>query len=127
MPDQRIEADWPFPHRLPLGAAWSGACTAGEQSTRCGEPELKACNVGYAHGCHKLPGNRSADAVRFALGDERDGLIRIRFACEREYLPVAHGELVYEMASRQWPAPHSDACLQQMAECYLQTQLARRK
>lgn len=126
MPDQRIAADWPFPHRLPLGGAWNGTCTAARQTSPPAERDLKACNVGYARDCAILPPNRQADAVRFAIGEERDGLLHIRFAYEREYLPAGHGELLYQIASREWQSSHLDACLQKMADCYVESQLARR-
>lgn len=127
MPDQRLAGDWPFPQRLPLGAGWSGTCTASQPELRPAEHELKtSCNIGYASTCARLPKEREADAVRFALGEERDGLLRIRFAYERECLPAGHGELVYETAAHRWHTLHSNACLLRMAECYIETQMARR-
>jgi hypothetical protein len=126
MPDQQLEADWPFPQRLPLGAAWSGSCTAAQDATKPSVQELKSCNLGYARSCDKLPAERHADAVRFSLGEERGGLVRIRFAFEREYLPAGSGELVYEVASGGWQTEQSNPCLQRMAECYLSSQRKRR-
>jgi hypothetical protein len=126
MPDQRVEADWPFPQRLPLGAAWSGVCGAASHDTRPTDQELKSCNLGYARGCDRLPLERPADAVRFSLGEEREGLVRIRFAFEREYLPAGSGELVYEVASDRVQTEHANAYLLRMAECYVQSQLLRR-
>ena len=82
--------------------------------------------MGYAKACARLPAERHADAVRFAPGDERDGLVQIRFACEREHLPVAYGELLYEIATGTWLASHSDPCLQRMAECYVEVRFPRR-
>jgi hypothetical protein len=129
MPDQRLDGDWPFPHRLSLGAGWRGSCTAiAGDEIRPNDHELRtACNMGYAKGCARLPEGRTADAVRFAPGEERDGFVRIRYACERDYLPVTHGELVHDSATGRWPSPHANACLQRMAECYLETQMARRR
>lgn len=128
MPDQRLDGDWPFPQRLPLGAGWQGVCTAAANGeVRPSEEELKtACNLGYAKGCARLPQEREADAVRFAKGDEHDGLVHIRFCYEREYLPAGHGELIYESATRQWQAANSNPCLVRMAECYIEAQMARR-
>ena len=127
MPAQRLDGDWPFPQRLPLGAGWSGTCSAAHPNVRPSEEELKTgCNVGYAHGCQRLPQERHADAVRFSKGDEHDGLVHIRFAYERGYLPAGHGELIYETATQRWQTSHHDACLQRMAECYLESQVARR-
>lgn len=128
MPEQRLESDWPFPQRLPLGAGWSGVCAApGQNGARPSDDALKsACNIGYAKSCSRLPKDRYADAVRFALGEERDGLLHVRFSCERAYLPAGHGELLYEKVTATWPKKHDDACVQRMAECYVQAQLARR-
>jgi hypothetical protein len=128
MPEQRLEGDWPFPQRLPLGAGWTGTCTAGSQSdVRPSAEELKTCcNIGYARSCARLPADRNADAVRFAIGDERGGLVNIRFASERDYLPVAYGELTYNIARKAWTTSHTDSCLQRMAECYVEIQVARR-
>ncbi len=127
MPDRRLDGDWPFPQRLPLGAGWSGTCTASQGQERPSDDELKtACNMGYAKGCARLPQDRSADAVRFAKGDEHDGLVHIRFAYERDYLPAGHGELIYETATSHWQTAHDNACLLRMAECYIESQMARR-
>jgi hypothetical protein len=127
MPDQRLEGDWPFPQRLPLGAGWSGTCTAHDGCVRPTDEELKsACNLGYAKRCGRLPANRDADAVRFAMGEEREGKLVVRYACEREHLPVTHGELVYDLTAATWVTRHVNACLQRMAKCYIEVQTERR-
>jgi hypothetical protein len=129
MPEKEFISDWPFPQRLPLGAGWAGTCTApGHKGVRPTDEELRSgCNVGYARACSRLPGGRHADAVRFALGEERDGVLRVLFACEREYLPAGHGELSYDAASGAWLQSHQDPRVQRMAECYVQAQRARRR
>jgi hypothetical protein len=128
MPEERFDSSWPFPQRLPLGAGWSGRCTApGHDGARPTDEELTSgCNLGYARTCTRLPAERHADAVRFALGEERDGLLHVLFVCEREHLPAAHGELLYDRRNRTWLKGHPDACIQRMAECYVQAQLERR-
>jgi hypothetical protein len=128
MPEQRFESDLPFPQRLPLGAGWTGTCTApGHQGARPSDEELKSgCNLGYAKACSRLPAERYADAVRFVLGEERDGIMRVLFACERSYLPAGHGELLYEKATARWIQTHDDARVQRMAECYVEAQMKRR-
>ena len=128
MPDQRLEGDWPFPQRLPLGAGWTGTCAAiANSEVRPNEHELKtACNMGYAKGCSRLPQDRQADAVRFAKGDGHDGLIHIRFSYERDYLPVAHGEVIYDTTTRRLQTAVANPCLLRMAECYIEAQIARR-
>ncbi len=128
MPEQRFDFDWLFPQRLPLGAGWTGTCTApGHEGSRPGEEELRsACNIGYAKACSRLPADRSADAVRFAIGEKSDGIVRVLFACERAFLPAGHGVLLYEKANGRWIQRHENACVQRMAECYLQAQMERR-
>lgn len=127
MPEQRLEGDWPFPQRLPLGAGWSGTCSAMAGDLRPTEQELTTgCNLGYARQCSHLPKQRQADAVRFSKGDEHDGLVHIRFAYELDYLPAGHGELIYQPATRRWQTMHDSACLVRMAECYIEAQMARR-
>jgi hypothetical protein len=122
MPEQRFESDWPFPQRLPLGAGWAGTCTApGHEGARPSAEELRsACNLGYAKSCNRLPAERHADAVRFTLGEERDGILRVIFVCERDYLPAGHGQMLYQIATESWLQAHDDPRLQRMAECYLQ-------
>jgi len=82
--------------------------------------------MGYAKACSRLPVERSADAVRFVLGEERDGILHVLFVCERAYLPAGHGELLYDKASRTWLQHHDNPCVQRMAECYVEAQMERR-
>ena len=128
MPEQRFDSDWPFPQRLPLGAGWTGTCTApGHEGARPSDEELRSgCNLGYAKSCSRLPADRHADAVRFVMGEERDGILRVLFVCERDYLPAGHGELLYKTANASWLHSHPDRRVQRMAECYVRTQRPRR-
>jgi hypothetical protein len=128
MPEERFASDWPFPQRLPLGAGWTGTCTAtGHEGERPSEEELRSgCNLGYAKTCSKLPAERHADAVRFALGEGRGGVLRLLFVCERDHLPAGHGELLYKSNSGSWFQAHDDPRVQRMAECYVQVQRERR-
>jgi len=128
MPEKRLAADWPFPQRLPLGTGWAGTCTApGHEGVDPSKDELQSgCNLGYARKCGRLPAERHADAVRFALGEEHNGILRVQFACERDYLPAGHGELLYDTAIGSWLRAHDDPRLQRMAECYVQARQKRR-
>ncbi len=81
---------------------------------------------GLCEDLQRLPAERQADAVRFCLGEEQDGVLHVLFVCERAYLPAGHGELLYEKGSGAWLLKHEDACVQRMAECYVQAQMARR-
>jgi len=88
MPEQRFDADC-VPRRLPLVRDGQALALRPDTRSASWEEELKSsCNLGYAKACSRLPAERHADAVRFALGEERDGILRVRFVCERAYLPA---------------------------------------
>ena len=132
MPLEKLEnGAWPHPARLPLGCGWSGCCTApGHDGEVPSAQELQECNLGYALGCRRLPKERAWDAVRFfvmgsaGLGFESSS-VQFRYVCERDYLPVEHGTVEFEMKSKQWVRSHADARVQRMAECCLQSYLAK--
>lgn len=138
MPVEKLEnGTWPHPSRLPLGAGWSGHCTApGHQGEAPSPEELhRFCNLGYADRCPRLPQGRVSDAVRFAVTGARnpgdkDGaqsLIQLRYVCERAHLPVDNGFLIFNSVARQWQEAHSDHRIQRMAECFLQSYVEKMK
>ncbi|HLY99005.1 MAG TPA: hypothetical protein VKT33_08060 [Candidatus Angelobacter sp.] len=122
---------WAFPRRLPLGAGFCGTCTAGPEPVVPADAELKdLCNLGYASQCPRIPANRSADAVRFAIareagGKEAGGKTVVHYACELAHAPAEHGHLEYDRASRKWMVTHANACIQRQAECCLAGYLER--
>ncbi len=129
LPQQRIEnSPWPHPVRLPLGAAWSGYCTApGHEGETPGDEDLRnGCNLGYARNCSRLPEIRSTDAVRFSVARDRDLKLSVQFVCELAHGPVAHGMLEFDSSTGEWRSAHSDPCIQRMAECYVESYLQRR-
>ncbi len=82
------------------------------------------CNLGYARGrCARFPENGGADAVRFSLAGDRAGVLSLRFAVERDHLPLAHGTLVFS-GGRVTPEPAP--LLRSQAEAYLESYLRRR-
>src|SRR4029077_16205135 len=107
MPLEKLEnGAWPHPARLPLGCGWSGCCTApGHEGEVPSAEQLQECNLGYALGCGRLPKQRAWDAVRFfvmgsgGLGVESSS-VQFRYVCERDYLPVEHGTVEFEMKSK---------------------------
>jgi hypothetical protein len=119
---------WLHPSRLPLGTGWLGCCGApgheGEQPT---EQEVSQfCNLGYAANCGRMPKEKKHDAVRFSVAKESGPQLSLWFVCEAAHLPVEHGRLEYNSALRQWISAHSNPLIQKMAECYVQTYLARK-
>jgi hypothetical protein len=81
------------------------------------------------------------DAVRFAVaaparadtpGNPTTHLaqaghrIRLRFVCERNHRPVAHGDLEFDLDKSTWLRRHDDHRVQKMAECFLQSYLNKK-
>lgn len=145
MPVERLETGaWPHPARLPLGCGWSGHCTApGHQGEVPSEDILQAfCNLGYASSCSWAPQDRAWDAVRFAVSAPCDSAgeggeknlknrapaqtVRLHYVCERSHLPVAHGELEFDLSQAAWLRGHADARVQKMAQCFLESHLQKR-
>jgi hypothetical protein len=117
----------PHPARLPLGAAWRGACSApGHERAVPDNQELEACNLGYAKACPRLPVERNCDAVRFAVTNDSGGRISVQFVFEAEYRPTGHGVLEYDAVLKDWVLPHAEVRIQRLAECFLQVYLERR-
>lgn len=91
------------------------------------ERELREfCNIGYARECQKIPAERRSDAVRFAVAKDGGAHILLHYSSERDHAPVEHGLLQYDCATRAWPVPHPDACIQRQAECYVSLYLERK-
>lgn len=53
--------------------------------------------------------------------------VQVRYVCERDHRPVEHGRLEFDVIESKWPHPHSDARVQKMAECFLQSYLDRKR
>jgi hypothetical protein len=111
-------AGLPHPERLPLGAAYNGHCTAA--GVACTPEMLHDCNVGYAD-CEHLPADRTAEAVRFSMRRDAQGLLAIQYLCEAGHAPVSYGVLVFDPASAQWRERHADSRIHRMAECCVES------
>lgn len=137
MPIARLESgNWLHPSRLPLGCGWLGHCTApghaGESPSQ--ETVESCCNLGYARNCGWAPADRAWDAVRFSVltPEERNPAnparsLRLLYVCERDHRPVEHGELLIELATASWKRGHSDARIQKMAECFVDSYLKKKQ
>lgn len=127
MPTRKSEnAMWIHPSRLPLGAGWDGDCTAhGIAATIPAGDQLAHCNLGYASDCPRLPKERKWDAVRFAVASEHESRVCLAYVCERNHLPSEHGRLEYNLLLSRWLSSHTDPRIQKMAECFLDSWLAK--
>jgi hypothetical protein len=122
-----LTVGWAFPSRLPLGAGFRGTCrAAGEAEVAPDDNALRDfCNVGYACGCPRVPVDRRADSIRFAVAVDDGERIVLHYVYDRDHLPVEHGQLKYDCAQRLWLSRVADACLERQAECYLAIYLER--
>jgi len=130
MPVERMDSSlWPHAARLPLGAGWSGLCTAqSAEGWIPSEQNLREyCNLGYARDCGRLPKERAADALRFGVVYDRQGEIAVQYVMEIACRPSAHGRLLYNVSSNSWVREHDDSRIQRMAGCYLEAYLLRRQ
>jgi hypothetical protein len=61
---------------------------------RHGTAEAWFCNFGYARGrCAEFPDSSTADAVRFSVAGNADGIVKIVWILEKDHAPVEHGFL----------------------------------
>jgi hypothetical protein len=113
---------------VPLGDTWSGECraaTEGEWHPDAGTLQ-RLCNFGYAREtCGRVPED-GADAVRYSVSDDRDGMIRIYWVMEKNHLPFAHGPLEYAHDGACSGTMHPDACIAQQAQAYISSYLRRK-
>jgi hypothetical protein len=101
MPVAHLDQDlWILPPRLPLNDAHRGLCHATSEPFEPPErSQRELCNCGYARGrCETFPTETVADAVRFSITGERDGIVHLVFIMERDYAPSEHGLLDYSIA-----------------------------
>jgi hypothetical protein len=126
-PTEKVSLGWAFPARLPLGAGFTGTCRAREQEvTPTGEELLEFCNMGYGAGCTRIPAERCADGVRFAVARDESSRIVMHYVSERHCEPVEYGRLEYDCIHKSWAATLRDACMQRQAECFMAVYLERR-
>lgn len=132
IPAAILEGDlFPQRQRLPLGEGFRGSCCAGAECYEPSVDELRTlCNLGYprqyAERCPRCPLERDWDAVRLGCTRDEETRLVISFACERDFLPVESGELIYEIPAASWTSRHADVRVQSKAEAFVQAYLARR-
>ena len=105
--------------RVPLGAMFEGTC----DNQGAGEPRL--CNFGYARGlCAEFPGASTADAVRFSVLGNADGIVKIVWILEKEHAPLEHGFLEYTKSSATFIA-EPEGVLAVQARVFVENYLSR--
>ncbi|MDQ2899948.1 MAG: hypothetical protein M3Y07_09130 [Acidobacteriota bacterium] len=122
------ERRWPGPPRLPLGDPYAGVCRARAEPHAPGESAMRdLCNQGYARGaCAEFPERSGPDAVRFNIGRDSGGVVRIAFIVESDHLPYGHGAFEYSRESGQVSPAPAEETLRKQAEAYLESYLRRK-
>jgi hypothetical protein len=113
----------------PLGDVWAGICRARPEGEWLPDAATtqQLCNFGYAREkCPRFPGD-GADAVRFSISKDQDGVIGIYWVVEKDHLPFAHGPLEYSHAAAGFILPHADARVGQQAQAYISSYLRRKE
>ncbi len=106
--------------RAPLGAMFEGDC---DGAWTVGEPRL--CNFGYARGlCAEFPDGSGADAVRFSVSGNADGIVKIVWILEKDHAPVEHGFLEYTKSSGVFVA-EAEGALGVQARVFVENYLRR--
>jgi hypothetical protein len=87
------------PEAAPLGDFYNGECEADPGLAIPIDKLRRCCNTGYARGTCSRAGLSHADAARFLIKADRDGVIQIAWSSERDHHPVAVGTLEITPAS----------------------------
>jgi len=112
---------WAKPPRLPLGDPCRGTCRArAEESAVPDDATLRDfCNLGYARDrCSRFPADGEADAIRFSVSGETNGVVSLIYIFEKQWSPAKHGSLEY-------PLEAHDALTRQ-AQVFAESYLSRR-
>jgi hypothetical protein len=106
-----------------------GLCGAGPKLVQPSEEDVReSCNMGYAFACSRLPQDRAADAVRFAVIKDAGGAsITLCFVCEIGHRPAQCGTLEWDVVQRAWITSSGNTRILRMAECFLETYVATKR
>jgi hypothetical protein len=63
--------------------------------------------------------------VHFCVGGDQEGVVQVCWVVVKDHAHANHGTLEFAR-SVGWRTQHSEPALQRMAECYLETYLAKR-
>lgn len=82
---------------------YGGTCAADRSTSIPADTLRDCCNFGYARGVCERAGQSNADAFRFAIKANRDGLVEVAWSSERNHHPVAVGMLTVNSAAPDEP------------------------
>jgi hypothetical protein len=126
--DRFDDKTWRKHPRLPLGDPYTGLCQV--DPMRDWAPDAATlrdcCNLGNARKkCSRFPEDAVADAVRFSVTGDENGVVRIFFVRERGQEPVEHGTLDYSTQSGEFLGGGSSR-LEAQARAYLVSYFRRK-
>lgn len=92
---------------------------------RGGAGNARFCNFGYARRlCPEFPDGSIADAVRFSVSGNADGIVKIVWILEKDHAPVEHGLLEYTKSTGAFVAEPA-AVLGVQARIFVENYLRR--
>jgi hypothetical protein len=123
------ESAWRKHPRLPLGDPYTGVCRVHPlREWLPGQEALRdCCNVGYArHRCPHFPRGAGADAFRFSVTGDADGVVQVFYVAERDRCPVEQGALEFSVEAGQFRGGDTGETLQKQARAYVESYLRRK-
>jgi hypothetical protein len=127
--DRFDDKTWRKHPRLPLGDPYTGLCLVDPMRGWApdGATLRDCCNLGYARKkCSRFPDQASADAVRFSVTADENGIVRIFFVQERGHEPVEHGTLDYFTGTGEFQGSASNRLLEAQAQAYIVSYFRRK-
>jgi hypothetical protein len=64
--------------------------------------------------------------TRLKRNDVAGRILVLRYVCEKNHLPVEHGDLEFDLSHATWVRQHSDPRIQKMADCFLDSYLKKK-
>jgi hypothetical protein len=86
----------------PLSDLYGGECAA--EAVVLTFDTLLCCNAGYARDSCRRAAQSDADAFRFLIKANRDGVVDVAWSSERDHHPVAVGTLAVDCRTDTMPA-----------------------
>lgn len=103
----------------PLSDIYGGECAAEAGALVPVDVLRQCCNAGYARESCQRAGQSDADAFRFLIKANRDGVVDVAWSSERNHHPVAVGTLVVDSKAGAAPTEPLERQARVYAASYL--------
>ena len=107
-----------LPVAAPLGDLYAGTCAEAPDAEIDDAILRRCCNTGYARAECPRAARAEVDAARFLIRSDRDGIVEVAWAQERDHHPFDVGTKLYSPELAASPAP-LDRQIAAYATCYL--------